>query len=245
MTNKSKRKKRRLKKKIRNFLILIILIALITIAFCSLKIFNNIEPNNENKTKVVIDIGHGGNDQGTKNLKTGTLEKDITLQISNKVIKKLSEDKTIQVIPTRTEDKYVSLVDRNKIERENNAELFVSIHCNAAPNDASNIEGVETFYWKEDDKKSATLAQKIHNNITLSLDVNDRGVKKEAYEVLRNSKCPSVLIETGFLTNNREESNLLDQSYQENMADAIYKGIKEYLQIQVDKQVQQQNKEIN
>ena len=223
-----KRVKRRLKPEFKA-LLGIIGILFIVVLFNKL---NNIINGNidifNNKTIVVIDIGHGGNDQGTQSINKQKIEKDITLQIGTKVIEKLEKDKNIKVIATRTMDEYVSLKERNKIESKNNADLFVSIHANATGDSSSTTEGVETFYWKNDDK-SYKLANLIQGNIISSTGAVDRGVKQENYQVLRDSKCPSVLIETGFLTNYKESLNLSKSSYQNKLANAIVKGIQEYI----------------
>lgn len=220
--------KRRLKSEFKA-LLGIIGILFIVVLFNKL---NNIINGNidifNNKIIVVIDIGHGGNDQGTQSINKQKIEKDITLQIGTKVIEKLEKDKNIKVIATRTMDEYVSLKERNKIESKNNADLFVSIHANATGDSSSTTEGVETFYWKNDDK-SYKLANLIQGNIISSTGAVDRGVKQENYQVLRDSKCPSVLIETGFLTNYKESLNLSKSSYQNKLANAIVKGIQEYI----------------
>lgn len=188
-----------------------------------------IQNQNNESVKVLIDPGHGGKDVGTSNPRTGTIEKDITLKIGNKVVEELKKYRNIEVIITRTDDTFVSLADRNKIEADNNADLFVSIHCNATPDGKSNADGVETFYWSEDGEESNILAQKVHESITSKLNVRDRGIKRENYQVLKNSKSPSILIETGFLTNDEEEKNLLDENYQSQLAKAIANGIVEYI----------------
>lgn len=179
---------------------------------------------------VCIDPGHGGRDVGTSNPRTGTIEKDITLQIGNKVVEELKKYSNIEIITTRTDDTSVSLTDRNKIKADNNADLFVSIHCNATPDGKSNADGAETFYWSENGEESKILAQKVHESIIAELNVRDRGIKCENYQVLKNSKLPSILIETGFLTHDEEEKNLLDDKYQTQLAKAIARGIIEYIE---------------
>ena len=208
--------------------ILVFIIMMITILSQANE--GNIENQNSKSVKVLIDPGHGGSDVGTSNPRTGTTEKEITLKISNKVVEELKKYSNIEVINTRTDDTFVSLDDRNKIEADSNADLFVSIHCNATPDGKSNAEGVETFYWREDGEQSSKLAQKVHESITSNLNVRDRGVKRESYKVLRNSTSPSILIETGFLTSDEEEKNLLDENYQDQLAKAIAKGIIAYIE---------------
>lgn len=190
----------------------------------------NIQNQNIESVKVLIDPGHGGSDVGTSNPRTGTIEKGITLKIGNMVVEELEKYSNIEVVTTRTDDTFVSLDDRNKIESDNNCDLFVSIHCNATPDGKSNADGVETFYWREDGEQSKMLAQKVHESITSNLSVRDRGIKRENYQVLRNSKSPSILIETGFLTSNEEEKRLLDEDYQAQLAKYIADGIIKYIE---------------
>lgn len=229
MKNRRK-KKRKLKVQFKILLVCIGIFSIINIFNAlNLAMSNGVGIYKGNKKVVVIDIGHGGHDQGTQSLDSKKIEKDITLQIGTKVIEKLEKDKSIKVIATRTSDEYISLKDRNKIEAENDADLFVSIHANATGDSSSKTEGVETFYWKNNNEESYKLAQSIHNNIISSVNANDRGVKRENYQVLRDSSCPSVLIETGFLTNYKESLNLSKDSYQNKLANAIVKGIQEYI----------------
>lgn len=203
-----------------------------------LNVENKINQNNNikedvsvNKRKrVLIDAGHGGNDQGTYNPRTGTIEKKITIEIANKVAKELSKDKSLQVIQTRTMDQSVSLSERNEIGTNNNADLFISIHCNASSDGSSIVHGIETFYWNKDDG-SYDLAKSVHDNLLYNSKAKDRGVKIGDYKVLRDSNVPSILIETGFLTNDNEEKKLLNPQYQEILSKSIANGIKTYIEV--------------
>lgn len=183
----------------------------------------------ENKNVVVIDVGHGGNDKGTQSGDGKLIEKDINLQIGKKVIEILKKDSSLEIVETRNNDEYLSLIDRVEISNNNNADLFVSLHCNADYNGTSSINGVETFYWKEDNEKSYTLANEIQSSIANTLEVRDRGVKQDDYAVIKSTKCPAVLVEMGFLTNNIEGNNLANDEYQTMMAEAIAQGIVNYM----------------
>lgn len=226
------RGKRKLKSEFKFLLVIIGVLLIITTFNMINNIINgNIDILNSNKKVILIDIGHGGKDQGTKSTNGKVLEKDIVLKIGNKIIEQLKKEKDIKVIATRTTDEFLSLKDRNKLEVENNADLFISIHANAASN-ATNVDGIETFYWSQDNDDSYNLANIIHNNLIDNTDANDRGVKRGNYQVLRDANCPSILIETGFLTNYLESINLSNDNYQEKIATSIVKGIKEYLQLE-------------
>lgn len=200
---------------------------------------NNVVLNNkvksaseEEKKVVVIDMGHGGNDVGAQSIDGKIIEKDISLEIGLKVTEIIGENSNIEVLTTRNTDEYVSLNDRIEFSNDNNADVFVSLHCNADPNGTSSTNGVETFYWKNDTDESYNLANSIQSSIVNSLDVRDREVKRDDYAVVKSTECPSVLVEMGFLTNNTELRNLLDDEYQTKMAQAIVDGIQKYLNIE-------------
>jgi len=95
-------------------------------------------------SKIVIDAGHGGKDFGAQG--SFSKEKDITLAVSLKVGKIITDSiKTLQVIYTRTEDAYPSLVDRHEIANKSNADLFVAIHVNSTPYTYTKVlEGYKT-----------------------------------------------------------------------------------------------------
>ncbi|OIQ28546.1 MAG: N-acetylmuramoyl-L-alanine amidase [Bacteroidetes bacterium MedPE-SWsnd-G2] len=112
------------------------------LAFLLLTLFltPSIAQNSSNKFVVVLDAGHGGNDPG--NTGNGYKEKDIALKIILKVGKALEKNPDIKVIYTRKTDVFIKLKDRAKIANNADADLFVSVHCNAH-NSAAN--GTETF----------------------------------------------------------------------------------------------------
>ena len=89
--------------------------------------------------------------------------------------------------------------------------------------------GLETYYTKEKNDGSYELAKQIQETITSYIDVRDRGVKPERFQVLLQSKMPAVLIECGFLSNDEEAKKLKDEAYQESLAEGIAQGILTYL----------------
>ena len=220
---------------------------------------------------VVLDAGHGGKDPGKST--NGYLEKDIALSIILKVGKQLENMEDIKVIYTRKTDVFIPLHKRAEIANSANADLFVSIHCNAAsskqaygsetfvlglhrnrdnleiamkensviyleedydvkydgfdPNDPTSYMGM-TLMQEEYLDQSILLADFVQKQFTNVLKRRDRGVKQAGFLVLRETYMPSVLIETGFLTNNNEGRYLNSKTGQEKMADAILKGILNY-----------------
>lgn len=184
----------------------------------------------EGKLKIVVDIGHGGKDNGTTNkgfAERVVYEKDVNLEIGLKLIKELSKEDDIKVITTRTDDTFVELADRVEVSNKNNADIFISVHCNATADGDNRVRGLETYYYNSSDS-SVELANSVHKNILEANSKKDRGVKKGDYQVLRDSKIPAILIECGFLTNPLELEQLTDEMYQDIMVNAIVKGIKEY-----------------
>jgi N-acetylmuramoyl-L-alanine amidase len=103
-------------------------------------------------TRVVIDAGHGGHDQGTQGLH-GLVEKELVLDVALRVGKLIEERMNAEVIYTRSDDTFVPLEGRTEIANEKKADLFLSIHANSSP--YPKISGVETFYLNFTDSKDA------------------------------------------------------------------------------------------
>lgn len=194
-----------------------------------------------NKT-IVLDAGHGGIDPGAMNNDKTILEKDVNLAITKK-LRDLLEASGATVIMTRDKDVSLYEEDENKTIRQkynenlrnrkniidkSDADVFVSIHLNAF--EQSKYYGAQTFYPKgKDDGKE--LAQFIQDELKRVVDQdNDRKIKpRDDIYLLKNTTMPSVLIECGFLSNEKESKLLADSKYQDKVAWAIYVGIQKYL----------------
>lgn len=194
----------------------------------------------EKKYTVLVDPGHGGNDGGTKSTKGSNLEKNISLEIGKEVASRLSKHNDVQVMITRTEDKYVALKDRVIMANTQDADLLVSIHLNGETG-GNTAHGLETYYRKGATDSSKELAQYVQDSIVSYIGVRDRGIKEANYEVIQTSKIPSILVECGFLTNPAEEKKLKDKKYQEQMAEGIVQGVLSYLD-NIEKQESINNK---
>lgn len=190
----------------------------------------------EKKYIVALDPGHGGYDPGSSS-ETGVLEKDLTLDIALKVGKMLEEE-NIKVVYTRTSDK-VSWIDDNvedlytrcKIVNESKADVFVSIHMNFIEEMQDEIYGSEVWYSSSNPggEKFATVMEKSlkEDNYTES-----RGIRNDAESpvyIFYGSKMPTILIETGFISNKKDMSVINSKQGQERIARAIKKGILNYL----------------
>ncbi len=225
--------------------------------------------------KVVIDAGHGGRDTGT----TGRFskEKEIALEIAlelGKTIKRYQKD--VEVVYTRIDDSFPSLVDRANLANKNGADLFISIHCNSAPyssrvygtetyvmgldkvagnlevakrenrvilleeNYAENYEGFDpnspeshilfSLYQNAYLDNSLSLAQKIEHQFKTRAGRRSRGVKQAPFWVLWKTSMPSVLVETGYLSNPNEERDLNDKLKQSYIASGIFRAFRDYKQ---------------
>ena len=135
---------------------------------------------------------------------------------------------------TRQSDKAVAsntkslgpeLQARVDIAEKNKADLFVSVYANSNPN--TSIAGAMTFYPQN---KSPKLAQAVQTSLVTQTQAVDKGVSPATFYVLRNTNMPSILVETGFLTNSREAAQLAAAPYQEKVAEGIFSGIVRYLQ---------------
>jgi len=232
--------------------------------------FNIFTSNVEKPFIVVLDAGHGGHDPG--NLGNGYKEKDIALNIVLEVGKILEKQDNFKVIYTRKTDVFIKLHERAPIANKADADLFVSIHCDAFTNNAygagtfvlglhrsqanfevakrenevifleddyqENYEGFDpnspesligmTLMQEEYLDQSILLASLIQNNFTNNLKRKDRSVKQAGFMVLYKSYMPSILVETGFLTNKKEGAYLNSLKGQKEMAYEIAKGIITY-----------------
>ncbi len=171
---------------------------------------------------VIVDPGHGGKDPGAIGI-GGLQEKNIILPISKRIAQ-LLEEKGIQAVLTRDSDYFVDLQPRVDIAERANADLFVSIHANSLPT-RPDVSGLETYYFDSGNR----LAQTIHNNILQNVNIHDRHVRKARFYVLRKSSMPAVLVEVGFVTGREDAPKLATSDYQNQMAEAIVRGILQYI----------------
>jgi N-acetylmuramoyl-L-alanine amidase len=172
---------------------------------------------------VVIDPGHGGKDSGAPGL-GGLLEKDVVLPIGQRIASIL-EQNGVQTVLTRDADFFVELQGRVDIAERANATLFVSIHANSVDG-RPDVNGLEVYYYDSGYALAETVRKTILQNIGT---LKDRGTRKARFYVLRKSSMPSILVETGYMSGNEDNPRLGSPEYQSRMADAIARGILQYL----------------
>ncbi|MDP3360457.1 MAG: N-acetylmuramoyl-L-alanine amidase [Lutibacter sp.] len=222
---------------------------------------------------VVLDAGHGGKDPGKVN-HSHVKEKEIALKIVLQVGEILEKERNVKVVYTRKTDVFVELMERGRIANKADADLFVSIHCNAHNSQASGAEtwvlgthvnrqnfevakAENSVIFLEDNyevkykgfdpnspdsvigltlmqeeylDQSIQLASIIQDGFTNYLNRVDRGVKQAGFVVLHQTYMPSVLIETGFLTNEEEGNYLNSDIGQDKFSKSIASDILKYIQ---------------
>lgn len=190
------------------------------------------------KKVIVIDAGHGGKDSGAIGV-NHIQEKDVVLNIANEILRlnKTILNYEFEIYLTRYKDTLISLSDRSRLAKHLNADVFVSLHCNASKKVTRGMEiylhNTETTPTKPHQKAATLLAQALLMNCVQKLGVIQRNIKTANFQVLRETIgfCPSVLIETGFITNIDEAYYFLKATNIRAMALAILLGIKNYLTI--------------
>jgi len=201
-------------------------------------------PDRTNRV-IVIDPGHGGSNFGTRSVLDGSYEKTFALDWAKRLAAIL-ETNGWKVLLTHTSDVDMSLTNRVMFADTNKADLFLSLHFNAAPSPADHAEsGVETFCVTPTGMPS-TLTREYEDDVTLIYPNNrfdaenfkyavqvqrsvlkisgakDHGVRRARFmTVLRGQNCPAILVEGGYLSNPREARHIADPNYRQKLAEAV------------------------
>ncbi|MFJ3482869.1 N-acetylmuramoyl-L-alanine amidase [Pseudomonas sp. NPDC090202] len=231
-------------------------------------------PNGKRDIVVVVDAGHGGEDPGASGGR-GQKEKNVVLSIAKELQRQINAEKGYRAELTRTGDYFIPLRKRTEIARAKGADLFVSIHADAAPSSAAFGASVfalsergatsETARWLADsenrsdliggagavslDDKDRMLAgvlldlsmtasltsslnvgQKVLTNIGRVTSLHKSRVEQAGFMVLKSPDIPSILVETGFISNAAEANKLEGASHQQALARSITAGVKQFFQ---------------
>ncbi|VXB10125.1 N-acetylmuramoyl-L-alanine amidase [Pseudomonas sp. 8O] len=230
-------------------------------------------PNGKRDIVVAIDAGHGGEDPGALSPVKGQYEKHVTLVISKELQRQINAEKGFRAELVRTGDYFIPLRKRTEIARKKGADLFVSIHADAAPRASAFGASVyalsergatsETARWLADaenqsdliggagnvslDDKDKMLAgvlldlsmtaslssslnvgQKVLSNMGGITPLHKRRVEQAGFMVLKSPDIPSILVETGFISNPNEAKKLHSASHQQALARSITSGVKQF-----------------
>ena len=230
-------------------------------------------PNGKRDIVVAIDAGHGGEDPGALSPVKGQYEKHVTLAIAKELQRQINAEKGFRGELVRTGDYFIPLRKRTEIARKKGADLFVSIHADAAPRSSAFGASVyalsergatsETARWLADaenqsdliggagnvslDDKDKMLAgvlldlsmtaslssslnvgQKVLSNMGGITPLHKRRVEQAGFMVLKSPDIPSILVETGFISNPNEAKKLHTASHQQALARSITSGVKQF-----------------
>jgi N-acetylmuramoyl-L-alanine amidase len=193
---------------------------------------------------ICLDAGHGGKDKGEIN--GSHFEKKYALLLAEDV-EELLKAEGFNVILTRSTDTLVDLPDRPLLARQRGADLFVSLHFNSA---SGPVRGVEVycvtppgfsssnegggrsddgpFVGNEQNDRNVLLAYEMQKSLVRALPMEDRGMKRSRFEVLREARMPAILVEGGFMSNPNDAAKIYDAAFRKKMARAVADGILAY-----------------
>lgn len=195
------------------------------LAFAIVASFAFMKPNSNDPKKtitVVIDAGHGGQDEGAK---FGVFsEKEIVASIAQK-IKKNNKDKNVIIHLTRSDDNFITLADRANFINEIKPDLVLSIHVNNNAN--KQTSGFELYISPKNEnyENSKKIADDLNTRFATNHNVKSRGVKEANFTILKNTPYPAVTIELGFISNENDRKFLTNNADQEKIAVTILEAI--------------------
>jgi len=196
---------------------------------------------------ICLDPGHGGKDPGY--MVGSNQEKKYTLLLAQELREQLKRA-GIKVSLTRSSDTFVELPTRPDLAKRRGADLFVSLHFNASGSSQNTVQGAEVYCltpagapstnahgegggagWFAGNRfndKNMFLAYQLQRSLTKRLGVEDRGVDRARYAVLRDAAMPAVLIGGGFMSHPSEGRKIFEAAYRRGMAKAIVNGLMAY-----------------
>lgn len=229
-------------------------------------------PSSKRDIVIAIDAGHGGEDPGA--IGPGKVyEKGVVLQIAKELQRQINAEKGFRAELVRTGDYFIPLRKRTEIARKQGADLFVSIHADAAPRSAAYGASVfalsgrgatsETARWLADSENrsdliggagnvslgdkdqmlagvlldlsmtaslssSLNVGQKVLSNMGRITPLHKRRVEQAGFMVLKSPDIPSILVETGFISNPSEARKLQTASHQQSLARSIHSGVRQF-----------------
>jgi N-acetylmuramoyl-L-alanine amidase len=223
---------------------------------------------------VVVDPGHGGKDPGAVGAK-GEREKDVVLAIAQLLAKRLKREKGFEVKLVRNDDFFVPLRKRVDIARQHKADMFISVHADAAPrltasgasvyclseggatsatarfmaqreNGADLLGATSLLNLKDKDPMLAGVILDMSMNATIAASLqlgstvlgslagittlHQKRVEQAGFAVLKSPDVPSILVETGFISNARDSQRLVTPRHQQAVADGLFEGLQRYFQ---------------
>lgn len=169
------------------------------------------------KKLIVLDAAHGGNDKGA--VYDRHTESEISLNIVQ-LISKLNTNKDIEFVLLRQSDEFISLSDRVEKINKIKPDLVILVHINNAQN--KELNGIEVYYSGKNKtaEKSKQYSELLLNHFADS-NFSNRGVKEGSFKILRDSDSPALIVECGFLSNQKDREYILTPSGQKETAARI------------------------
>jgi len=184
--------------------------------------------------KIVIDAGHGGIHTGCHARGGGYTEKEVTLDVSQR-LKELLESMGADVVMTRTSDTHFSedidtdLMHRVHVSDRAHPDLFLSIHCNWVANpDVRGFEVYVSSYPKADGGESRRMAANVRSLFRSGLDTEDRGIKEAGFKVVRHTDAPAVLVELDFISNPVSSRQFADPDHRQHVAALLAEAVRRF-----------------
>jgi N-acetylmuramoyl-L-alanine amidase len=180
--------------------------------------------------KIVIDAGHGPETPGKRSPDGSLREYQFNSAVARYVADALlHEYEGVEILMTHDDSRDVPLKERTDRANAWKADLFVSIHANAAGDGVNwhSAQGIETYVYTSRPAPAVALANAVQRQLIRATGRPDRGVKSANFHVLRETKMTAILVECGFMTNREECELLKSDSYRRKCAEAIVAGIAE------------------
>lgn len=195
--------------------------------------------------KVILDAGHGIETAGKRSFDGTLLEHEFNLDVAKR-LGKILQSHGIEVVYTRTGNQDISLNERCRITNNSKANLLISIHADAYGSTWNSAQGATIYKYTRTPQSTDKLAQCIHDELISTIGINDRGIKRADFQVLRETNVDAVLIEHGFYTNYNECQKLKSSDFRQKCAEGDAKGICDYLGIKYieDENVVEEDKEV-
>lgn len=172
---------------------------------------------------VLLDPGHGGEDSGAISINGNVYEKTVTLATANYVKKEL-EEAGANVLMTRSDDSFVDLNLINEQEKNALIDTFISFHYDSSTNN-NEATGFTTYYYHGNDQ---LLAEAVNTELEKNLSLPNRGVEAGDFQVIRESKTTSILLELGYMNTDTDLQTFITKDYQQGVANGVRDGLMTY-----------------
>ena len=182
-----------------------------------------INEDEKNKT-IVIDAGHGGSDFGAS--KDGLTEKSLT-EIISKKIQNMNQNSDVKIHFTRTNDSFIDLIERARIVNSYQPDLAISLHFNFNKNIETNGFEIYVSDNSPTSEKSKELANQLATAISNTTPLKNRGIKAAPFMILKKSECPTLVVELGFLSNEKDRNYVNTEKGQAEIAKTILQFVSE------------------